>query len=961
MYQVFWGEFLLHDLRLSDYFLQNPELSEEVNRVAEFTFNIYPDHPHFNKLEVLVPNIIVKKDGNTIFKGRIISEKMNMDNSKQVTCESELAFLFDSIQRPFDFQGTPEALFTQLITTHNNQVEPYKEFKIGKLTGANLDNNNYINRSNENYVNTFDMITDKVLNTIGGYIQIRYEEDGTYIDWLDDFTNEESQLVSSQEIEFGENLINIIAENDATETYTVVIPLGAEIEETDEESGETIKKRLTIEEVNEGLDYLVNETAVAKYGWIVAPISETTWNDITVANNLKTKAQEFLNTQGVMLKSTLELNALDLNVVDKNIDEFKMGEYIKVKSMPHNLSKTYLLTKKILPLSKPENMNITLGETKNSLTGIQFDNNKNNFENFQNMLSDYVLNKDITTIVDQQIQESSIIQQLPNQIMAQVSENYTTIEQTQIILDTIDLFNVDLSQYNITIPVASDKKPLEAKNYDINFYAYFKGQQVTPTVVITGSGTGIIVSKTDTYIRFAVNANTAISNDLNEYTIKFTYPDGQKSYSTTKKINIALAIKGQDGENGADGAPGQPGQDGQPGEDGKSAYQIWLDAGNTGTEEDYLNSLKGEKGDKGDTGSTGPQGPKGDTGETGPQGEQGVQGEKGDKGDTGEQGPQGEKGDKGDTGPQGIQGPAGADGTSYYFYVRYSANASGNPMTTAPQSDTKYMGVSSTTSPTAPTSYAAYTWTLIKGADGQNGQDGNDGQDGTPGQPGADGQTSYLHVKYSENGNSFTPASDGYDEGEKPSAYIGTYVDFTEADSANFDDYAWYKFTEDIDSTLDDMQNQISDNAVATENNYQDIIGRLDGYATTEVVTQQISSMTAQMTSTELQINAINQTLENGVEKVVTSKGFTFDGEGLTIDNPNGNVKNKIDETAVEIIDKSTNTSLLFAGFDTELQETLVRSNNLTVTKYLKIPHSRFEKYNNPTFGNGTGCFYVEE
>lgn len=488
-------------------------------------------------------------------------------------------------------------------------------------------------------------------------------------------------------------------------------------------------------------------------------------------------------------------------------------------------------------------------------------------------------------------------------------ESITTEIETQVVdlQDSIKYFSVDLSQYNITIPVSSNKKPMETKNYDINFYAYFKGQQVTPSVTITGSNTGMTTTKTDTYIRFAVSANVAISNDLNEYTIEFSYSDGQKSYSTTKKINIALAIKGQDGENGA---PGQPGQDGQPGENGKSAYQIWLDAGNTGTEEDYLNSLKGEKGEKGDTGA------------------------------------------------QGIQGPPGENGTSTYFYVRYSANASGNPMTTTPQSDTKYMGVASTTSPTAPTSSAAYTWTLIKGADGQNGADG---QDGTPGQPGADGQTSYLHVKYSENGNSFTPASNGYAEGEKPSAYIGTYVDFIEADSTNFDDYAWYKFTEDIDSTLDDMQNQISDNAVATENNYQDIIGRLDGYATTEVVTQQISSMTAQMTSTELQINAINQTLENGVEKVVTSKGFTFDDEGLTIDNPNGNVKNKIDETAVEIIDKSANTSLLFAGFDTELQETLVRSNNLTVTKYLKIPHSRFEKYNNPTFGNGTGCFYVEE
>ena len=484
------------------------------------------------------------------------------------------------------------------------------------------------------------------------------------------------------------------------------------------------------------------------------------------------------------------------------------------------------------------------------------------------------------------------VDHINNQIDVVVTSTELVESQVIELQESIKYFSVDLSQYNLTIPTSADKKPLLTKNYDINFYAYFKGQQVTPSVTITGSNTGITTTKTDTYIRFAVNANTAIANDTNEYTIEFSYSDGQKSYSNTKKINIALAIKGQDGENGADGAPGQPGQDGAPGENGKSAYQVWLDAGNTGTEEDYLNSLKGE------------------------------------------------------------------NGTSTYFYVRYSANASGNPMTITPQSDTKYMGVASTTSPTAPTSSAAYTWTLIKGADGQNGADG---QDGIPGQAGTDGQTSYLHVKYSENGNSFTPASDGYAEGEKPSAYIGTYVDFTEADSTNFDDYTWYKFTEDIDSTLDDMQNQISDNAVATENNYQDIIGRLDGYATTEVVTQQISSMTAQMTSTELQINAINQTLENGVEKVVTSKGFTFDDEGLTIDNPNGNVKNKIDETAVEIIDKSTNTSLLFAGFDTELQETLVRSNNLTVTKYLKIPHSRFEKYNNPTFGNGTGCFYIEE
>ena len=39
------------------------------------------------------------------------------------------------------------------------------------------------------------------------------------------------------------------------------------------------------------------------------------------------------------------------------------------------------------------------------------------------------------------------------------------------------------------------------------------------------------------------------------------------------------------------------GQDGEDGQDGKSAYQIWLDEGNVGTEEDFLESIKGEKGD----------------------------------------------------------------------------------------------------------------------------------------------------------------------------------------------------------------------------------------------------------------------------------------------------------------------------------------------------------------------------
>ena len=54
---------------------------------------------------------------------------------------------------------------------------------------------------------------------------------------------------------------------------------------------------------------------------------------------------------------------------------------------------------------------------------------------------------------------------------------------------------------------------------------------------------------------------------------------------------------------------------------GASAYQIWLDAGNAGTEQDFLDSLEGPQGPAGATGATGATGPQGSTGPQGPPGD----------------------------------------------------------------------------------------------------------------------------------------------------------------------------------------------------------------------------------------------------------------------------------------------------------------------------------------------------
>lgn len=95
---------------------------------------------------------------------------------------------------------------------------------------------------------------------------------------------------------------------------------------------------------------------------------------------------------------------------------------------------------------------------------------------------------------------------------------------------------------------------------------------------------------------------------------------------------------GAPGADGKDGAPGADGRDGQDGADGKSAYQIWLDAGNSGTELDFLASLKGEKGDTGEQGAPGADGQNGTDGKDGAPGADGKDGAPGENGKDGADG-----------------------------------------------------------------------------------------------------------------------------------------------------------------------------------------------------------------------------------------------------------------------------------------------------------------------------------
>lgn len=349
MYHVYCDSLLLYDDQLEGYKIFNPVMELELNKISQFDFTMYNDHPNFDRLQRLKSIITVYQNGYLMFRGRILNDEQGFYNEKRVTCESELAFLVDTIQRPYDFTGTPAELFTLLINNHNAQVDAAHQFIVGNVTVT--DPNDYISRSDSDYMNTLESIQKKLIETLGGYIWFRHEADGVYIDYL-----AELNFLSPQTIEFGKNLLDLKRETNGEDIATAIIPLGAKVEGSE--------ARLTIADVNNGVDYVYNQEAVDAYGWI---FKVQIWDDVTEAANLLSRGNAFLNEQMQMFY-TIELNAADLGTVDATVESFHLGTQIRVITQPHSIDQLFLVSKLSINLLQPASNKLTLGATIMTMT-----------------------------------------------------------------------------------------------------------------------------------------------------------------------------------------------------------------------------------------------------------------------------------------------------------------------------------------------------------------------------------------------------------------------------------------------------------------------------------------------------------------------------------------------------------------------------------------------------------------
>lgn len=276
------------------------------------------------------------------------------------------------------------------------------------------------------------------------------------------------------------------------------------------------------------------------------------------------------------------------------------------------------------------------------------------------------------------------------------------------------------------------------------------------------------------HVRYADVPNPT-ANQLRKDTGKYigTYVDYILEDSTDPTKYTWRKFQGDDGEDGADGTPGENGANGETSylhiayatsADGKTGFSTTNAVDKTYIGQ-YVDFTKAD--------STNPAKYHWSK----------FQGPKGDKGDPGEQGLRGLQGDKGDQGIQGPKGADGKDGKTTYFHIKYSAVSNPTYASQMTETPSKYIGTYVDFTQTDSDDPKKYSWQQLEGSQGPQGKQGISGTNG------ADGKTSYLHIKYSNDGGKTFTGNSGEDIG----AYIGTCVDYAKDDPTSVGTYKWAK------------------------------------------------------------------------------------------------------------------------------------------------------------------------
>ena len=460
MYRITYGQYILYDPRganeIDNLVVLDPVIPLTVtgSGVAEFT--LLPTHPHLANIRKLRGIVEVLENDDVIYRGRVVGNTKNFDLSHRISVEGITSCLNDSIIEPYNFPGDfvddPEYqaaaesgnvvdyYFRWLLGQHNNQVSDEQKILPGNVTVT--DPNNYIMRSKEEPAVVADLVKALPESSLGGYIMVRYEADGTYLDYVADLP-----LTNAQPVEFGQNLLDLIAEYDATETCTAVRPVGKDgLDISLEQDGDVD------DDIVKAGNIVYSKSGRQTYGKITKLVQ---FADTTVAKNLVSSAATWLRSNGLGENETITCTAVDLHLVDSDVASLRVGRHTLVSSLPHGFEKQFPLLEMSLDIINPQNTIITMGRTRRTFTGEQIgaDANMNiKLDEVKNNVSDQIGN--VTTEIKhiteaQQNSEQIILSALEKKVETSDFETYQQEQKSEL--------EILSNQINITVTETEQK------------------------------------------------------------------------------------------------------------------------------------------------------------------------------------------------------------------------------------------------------------------------------------------------------------------------------------------------------------------------------------------------------------------------------------------------------------------------------------------------------------------------
>ncbi|MFT9451124.1 phage tail spike protein [Liquorilactobacillus ghanensis] len=413
--------------------LHTATLTQGMNVVDSGEFSMGINSPGYNLLTPMRTLIKVFKDNTLIFHGRVIKSITTMDSSglmmQTFDVNSVEDYLHDSCQVQQKISSCTVAQYFQaIVSQHNSQVEDYKKFNVGSVTVT--DSSGSADRYLD-YEDTFDAITNRLIDVYGGYITVDY--DTMTINYLASVGSK-----STTPLRIGFNMKSAQKTVDPTSVVTRLIPTGADNSNdssasTDTSSLTTDKQPTTAKTTLANQGYVDNQALIDEFGIVVGTQN---FDGVTDTATLQQKAKNWLGSQSAA-KESWEISVSNLHLIDKTIDDFKVGnqyQFINDFVAPTEWLQVVELD---LDLVTPINSTIKIGDTNLNLSAYLQQKVKQT-QSLQKKISllNQVASLQAKTISKQASQLSTLRDNYSN-----LSSNYDQLSQTvQNIIDNNDVW-----------------------------------------------------------------------------------------------------------------------------------------------------------------------------------------------------------------------------------------------------------------------------------------------------------------------------------------------------------------------------------------------------------------------------------------------------------------------------------------------------------------------------------------